>query len=291
MHIVNNALEWDIKAVSRKAIDVIDGKRDSIEVVSGHHGEFLGVLCGAWGSFLKRRNVRWANHCEKLIHQELDREARLFRQLRNTTSSVDSDCNLLKLTAILTHNVGDVDQGYSYWGDAVAENLNKHQLFSRLAHQRGDRFGGEFMRAKALYAELLSPEGHRNYPLREAKCLRRSPDLMLPLGPWYEAWGRLVATHPALTIEDRSLVLRQLLRGCDSQSRAWCVPNQVGYYRAIHGIASAVDLGTLLRELDEDSLVVLESEKVQMHIGLSEHKFAEELGHSARSKLRVLGSK
>lgn len=54
--------------------------------------------------------------------------------------------------------------------------------FSRLAHERNDRFGGEFFRAKIIYKELLSAEGHRHYPLREPKCLRMTPDLMLPLG-------------------------------------------------------------------------------------------------------------
>ena len=54
--------------------------------------------------------------------------------------------------------------------------------FSRLAHERNERFGGEFYRAKIIYKELLSAEGHRHYPLREPKCLRMTPDLMLPLG-------------------------------------------------------------------------------------------------------------
>ena len=54
-------------------------------------------------------------------------------------------------------------------------------LFSRLAHEREDRFGGEYARAKAIYKELISAEGHRNYPLREPKCLRMTVDLQLPL--------------------------------------------------------------------------------------------------------------
>jgi hypothetical protein len=61
--------------------------------------------------------------------------------------------------------------------------FDKQKLkFSRLAHERNERFGGEFFRAKIIYKELLSAEGHRHYPLREPKCLRMTPDLMLPLG-------------------------------------------------------------------------------------------------------------
>ena len=65
-------------------------------------------------------------------------------------------------------------------GISVFETQKKK--FSRLAHERNERFGGEFFRAKIIYKELLSAEGHRHYPLREPKCLRMTPDLMLPLG-------------------------------------------------------------------------------------------------------------
>ena len=66
--------------------------------------------------------------------------------------------------------------------DGVSAFESQKRKFSRLAHERNDRFGGEFYRAKIIYKELLSAEGHRHYPLREPKCLRMTPDLMLPLG-------------------------------------------------------------------------------------------------------------
>ena len=83
------------------------------------------------------------------------------------------------------------------------------------------------MRAKTIYKDLLSTEGHRNYPLREAKSLRSTPDLMLPIGPWLESWGRQIAKHPALSDDDIVTITRQLVRGCDTKSKSWCVPNQV----------------------------------------------------------------
>ena len=66
--------------------------------------------------------------------------------------------------------------------DGVSVFETQKKKFSRLAHERNERFGGEFFRAKIIYKELLSAEGHRHYPLREPKCLRMTPDLMLPLG-------------------------------------------------------------------------------------------------------------
>jgi hypothetical protein len=194
LEVVKAALTWDVYAVSQKALRLINSKGDEV-TVSGHDGELLGVMSGAWGGFLRKGDNRGANFLEVAIGQELQREANLFKQYRLAKPSVENDTALLKLAAIMTHNVGDVDQGLSSWGGAVYKHEAKFHLFARLAHQRGDRFGGEFIRAKEIYKALVSAEGHRNYPLREARGLRRDLDLALPLGPWYEDWGRRVATH------------------------------------------------------------------------------------------------
>ena len=64
-------------------------------------------------------------------------------------------------------------------------NGDEHTKYGKLAHSNFERYNGEYLRAKSVYKDLLSAEGHRNYPLREAKCLRIHPDLMLPLGKNY----------------------------------------------------------------------------------------------------------
>ena len=61
----------------------------------------------------------------------------------------------------------------------------------------------------------MSAEGHRNYPLREERGLRKYHDLMLPLGPFLEQWGRNVAEHLHLSREEKINVARLLIRGCD----------------------------------------------------------------------------
>lgn len=111
--ILKAALSWDVDRVSKRVlrISAVDGGN----AISGHNGEFLGVMCGAWGAFLRHGWHEMANEAEQMIRMELEREAAAFRYLRNTRSSVKSDAALLKMAAILTHNVGDVDQGLSYW--------------------------------------------------------------------------------------------------------------------------------------------------------------------------------
>lgn len=49
--ILKNALQWDVDAVSKRNMRVREIDRD--HPISGHDGEWLGVLGGAWGAFLR----------------------------------------------------------------------------------------------------------------------------------------------------------------------------------------------------------------------------------------------
>ena len=123
--IVKSALSWDVDSVSKRTIKIaaIDAKAP----ISGHNGEWLGVLCGAWGAFLRTGRMDLADEAERLIVAELEREAAAFRYLRDVRSTTLSDTALLKLAAILTHNVGDVDQGLSYWDWVEGDDMKKKE--------------------------------------------------------------------------------------------------------------------------------------------------------------------
>ena len=242
---VEAALAWDVRDVSAKFLLLPSHDDSPLRILSGHSGEWLGVLCGAMGRLLGSGDFTRAQRAESWIESELQKEATAFRELCAAVSSGDHryDTTLLKAASIITHNVGDVDQGLSYWGELhnyssysftngrnlVQEDMIRNK-YSRLAHDRPERYEGQFIIAKQLYKELIAAEGHRNYPLRDCKAIRNHRDLLLPLGPWLEEWGHTVATHDRLSDEDKATVVRQLLRGCDSTSRAWCVPNQVRSY-------------------------------------------------------------
>src|SRR5208337_4248455 len=74
----------------------------------------------------------------------------------------------------------------------------------------------------------LSAEGHRHYPLRQVKPLRRSPATLLPLCPFLDEWGGVVS-H----LDESHEVLAALVVGCQK------VRGQQGYYRAIAGMRAA----------------------------------------------------
>jgi hypothetical protein len=215
---------WDLSHVSRRWDCMND-----LRPISGHNGEWLSVLAGALGRMSTLGMKEEADQAAAAIDDELNREALAFRIALH---SPGAELLTLRLAMSITHNLGDLDQGISFW-DSQARLLPYREKFSRLAHENRLAYQGTFSIAAAIYREALATEGHRHYPLRAVKPLRRSADLLLPLSPFLDSWGALTVTHPQLTESDRSEVLEALAQGCRK------VPNQQGYFRAIAGIQEA----------------------------------------------------
>ena len=79
-----------------------------------------------------------------------------------------------------------------------------------------------------------------------------------------------------------------MLRGCDSTSRGWCVPNQIGYYRALQGMVSAMGFERFAKDVDKDCKDVLKSHDFRLHMGMTEEAFGAKLGMRAREILDEL---
>jgi hypothetical protein len=223
--------EWDVARVSARRVEVESGL-----VVSGHDGERLSVLCGGLVASLRAREDKGAEALQVAIDDELAREARAFASLERARCR---EVDLLRLAAVLTHNAGDVMQGMT--GLPAASPIA--QRYGDLARTGGARYGGAFARAGALYRELLASEGHRNYPLRAPRALRRSGELLLPIAPFLDDWGERVARSAMLSTGDRAEVVEALVHGCAK------IPGQHGYYRALAGFARAHARGLEAPEL------------------------------------------
>ena len=246
--------EWDVSAVSARQVDVAP-----VGVVSGHDGERISVLCGGLVASLRARDDAGVAELESAIDGELAREARAFRALERAPGR---ELDLLRLAAVLTHNAGDLMQGLASEGKSgvLAER------FGDLARSGSTRYGGAFVRAAALYRALLASEGHRNYPLRGPRALRRVPELLLPIAPMLDEWGERVARAPGLTARDRAEVVEALAQGCVK------LPGQQGYYRALAGFARASARG-------------LEAPDLAAHYAASTRRLLRESG--LRQKLAV----
>jgi hypothetical protein len=225
---------WDLRENSRRYV-VVDGA-----VVSGHDGERLSILAGGVLGLATAGDAEGADAFEAEIDAELAREATAFDAL---AARPGRERDLLVLSAILAHNAGDVDQGLSARGGA-AVGARAKAAFGRLAHERFERYGGAFGRAAALYKECMAAEGHRHYPLREARALRKDPELLLPVGPFFDSWGATVARFPRLSIDERASVVDALVEGIRK------VKGQIGYQRALAGFHAAYPGGLDARDLD-----------------------------------------
>jgi hypothetical protein len=170
-----------------------------------------------------------AKEAEEAIVAELEREAAEFRFAYRTAGC---ELDVLRLATTLTHNAGDLDQGISFWSKSEAHRAAQSRI-GRLAHENKTPFDGWFQVAAGIYRRAMSPEGHRHYPLRGVKALRRSPDYLLPLGPFLDDWGAMIATHGGLSPAERAEVVEALLTGCRK------IAGQRGYFRALHGFFGA----------------------------------------------------
>ena len=218
--------QWNLDGISNR-FDTLD----ETGPVSGHNGEWLSVMCAALGRALKVGDPQSAEKCTEAIDAELKREAAVFA---NAIRKPGLELTALRLAASITHNLGDVDQAISFWTEEHMTTAARTR-FNRLAHENSKPYGGMLQIAAALYRDAMSAEGHRHYPLRHVKALRRSADLLLPLGPFFDDWGGLLGTHPSLNLMERVEVLDEMVRGCRK------IAGQQGYYRAIAGFSNAAN--------------------------------------------------
>jgi hypothetical protein len=228
-------------------------------------------MSGALGTFHAIGDTQYSELAAAAIEDELRRESTAFLE---AVAEPGREIDALRLTAILTHNAGDVDQGFSYW--RKQDNAMK-QRFGELAHENDGRFFGAFHRAGALYKKLLAAEGHRHYPLRALACLRVSADLLLPIGPFFDAWGETLGKHDALDDEQRAEIAGELLAGCKK------VKNQVGYYRALAGLDRARGFDGLQKYLSSGAKAALKDAAVRKQLATSAASFESSYAKQVRA--------
>lgn len=194
--------------------------------VSGHDGEWLSVRAGALGRALVLGLDDEAAALAQQIDAELDREQRVFAEALDSGAPAKTT---LALATTLAHNLGDLSRVVDAW--PRSERRAEFQLrYSRLGHADGARHAGDFLLAGALNKELMAHENHRFLALRKPRALRRSRSLLLPVGPWFDAWGEGLCRSEFLEDDDRAEVVTALL---ELHLRS---PAQEGCLRALSGI-------------------------------------------------------
>lgn len=223
---VEEITQWPVPPVSARHV-VIDG-----EVLAGHQGEWFSVMAGALGRALALSDAAVVERATAWIEAELAREARLVTFARKNASPQE----LLSVVTTVAHNVGDLSRVVDTWAPAHAES-ELGLRYRRLGHEEGARFEGAFLYAGNLNKARMALENHRFLPLRGPKALRRERAFLLPFGPYFHEWGRLIGSTALLDDAERAEILLALVRVHERRTE------EQGCLRAIAGIHSACSGG------------------------------------------------
>ncbi len=212
--VIDEAARWDVNLVSAR---VVRG-------ISGHAGEWFSVRAGALGRALAIGAGDLAARLEAAIDDELAREHAALVDLAR-----GDPLDLLRVVTTVAHNLGDLSRVVDAWPNHPTHAALRAK-YTRLGHDKSERYGDAFVRAGALNKSVMADENHRFLALRKPRGLRRARDLLLPIGPFFDDWGKTIAKSSALEEKERAEIVAALLELHESR------PEQRGCLRALAAI-------------------------------------------------------
>jgi hypothetical protein len=252
---------WDLRPVSARYVE-LDG-----EVVAGHQGEWFSVMAGALGRALALSDTAVTERATAWIETELAREARLVTLARKEAD----DQQLLSLVTAVAHNLGDLSRVVDTWRPQHAES-EQGRRYRRLGHEDASRFDGAFVFAGELNKRLMAIENHRFLSLRAPRALRRERAFLLPIGPYFHAWGRVIGSSNLLDDAERAEILLALLRIHENRAE------EQGCLRAIAGMDSVLAGGVdkLARLLPAGDAAGMRRAGVRLALRVTENDFRKQ---------------
>lgn len=216
--LVLDSYHWDSRCVSTRWVQ----SPVSGEVLAGHSGEWFSTAAAAYAA-LRNRNAALKAEVSDLILFEVEKEARVYTQLRDARNGIGA----LKAATLIAHNLGDLDRVLDQW------NVPEEDPLKQQVYKLGHASNGPLAEAGELNKRYMANENHRHFCLRAVKALRRAPELLLPLGPFFDDWGKTVSLHPLLTTDEKAEVVGALVQGWQK------LEDNIGYARALRGILNA----------------------------------------------------
>jgi hypothetical protein len=259
----------DVHRVSARVVDSTHG------TLSGHDGEWLSVRAGALGRALALGFEALAKRLEDTIAAELAREEAIFVE-----ASKGAPARALATATTIAHNLGDLSRVVEQWPNRP-EHAALRARFARLGHEESSN--RTFAIAGIINKAVTANENHRFLALRKPRALRTARALLLPIGPWFDAWGETVAKM--LDDRDRAEVVTALLELHLAQ------PAQLGCLRALAGIHRATRGGLEVHVPDLPARIRKEAlrGKVREAIDLPPERFEARMANrweAERARLR-----
>ncbi|MEO7164837.1 MAG: hypothetical protein ABI041_18100 [Bdellovibrionia bacterium] len=232
---------WDFTQVSSRFTYGALGTDWEKEALSGHLGEWFTVASAAYCALKQYADPLAQDKRKQLLEQiaaEVLRHSEIFGSLWRAKDGL----NCLKAAASIAHNFGDLDRVMDMWELDIGDPLRLN--FYKLGTTPFDpdkklRYLGRLWVAGELYKSSIESgsmafENHRHFALRKPRCLRQSPVLLIPTGPFFDDWGKRVArslmSPDGTPSENTHEVVEALKHGWDR------LPKTVGYGRALRGI-------------------------------------------------------
>ncbi len=223
------------------------------------------MRAGALGRALELGAGDLADRLVVDVDRELMHEASAFARARELGDPVLA----LRVATTLAHNGGDLSRVIEAYPKGTPRKDGLLARFARLGHENGVRYGGEHSLAGHVNKAVMATENHRFLPMRTARALRASRALVLPIAPFFDAWGETVATSPALELRGRAEALGALLGAHETS------PSLLSYQRALAGLDRAFKGGLvrLAEELPARARRAVQSGSVRAALGTSEERF------------------
>jgi hypothetical protein len=253
---------WNYEQVTnRKAYNPGNG-----QVMSTHEGTWLSVAIGAYCALVKHKKTELAEEVANVILAEIDKEEKLLIELREKRDHV----NFLRSTALMAHNFGDLDRVIDQW-QMPEEDAFRKRIY-KLGHQLNENYSPILVYSGQVNKKLLSVENHRHMSMRQAKCLRRSYTLLIPVGPFMDQWGSTLGSTNLLSLAEKGEVVSCLFEGYKRQDQAF------GYARAYHGLINALPRGldSLEADLPFDLVAEIKKSKFAKIAEMSKDEFEDD---------------
>jgi hypothetical protein len=274
--LVRSAQDWDMTALSRR---FVRGPKTG-RVLSGMHGEWFSIAAAAYGALMSHKKENDAAEMREAILEAILNETRRQASVLGEFIKARDGIGLLAAATTVAHNLGDLDRVMDQWNLAADDPLRQQAYKLAGDSSRDDpemrllRLAGNLNKVQ-MAPTSMADENHRHFPLRAARCLRRSADLLLPIAPFYDDWGALVGKHPALTPEDRAQVVQCLMDGWE---RLKPPRKTQAYPRALAGIEASFPggLSRLCQYLPARSAKNLRSGALRSVCSIPRRRFEEQ---------------
>jgi len=206
--------------------------------MNSHEGTWLSVAVGAYCASRKNKLHELAKEMSSIIWEEIIKERSFLLELKNDRENIA----FVKATPLVAHNLGDLDRVIVQWNMQESDPFCK-KIF-KLGHILRDKDFSIFIISSLVNKAFTSAENHRHMSLRRPKCLRKSNQFLIPVGPFMDDWGRILGKSKLLEKKEKAEIIIALYDGYLRQEQA------MGYCRAYGGLLESFTGG--LREFEKE---------------------------------------